>query len=394
MRPLIQNLNIALISFFLVYSSIVKAENLIFAGFSFSGEADSISVRYPYLSELYKQKMPNGVSNLTAQVMARLGQVNNPNLPILPPDTLMNLRNMESSLVSVLLLTGETVLIENYSSYYKTFINLSADALIFDYKNKTIIRSYPLNVVLFDASLGNQPPNNQNIQKLITNMISRNDDKGLISQYLSRLSLATLPKYGAGKSIQVNKVEISPEAFSMFPSQLRMKPNAMSDILSDGFSSALSAKTGVSILPSKIGHAYGLMTLKLENSDDQIKIKIGDGDYLVNLKLNKYAKIKKEETAVEVSNIFATSVNIDLYEEVSGQHFLQSDFKNGELSITPINRQTGDDFPGFMDSLSGVFKKFGEAIRTNDLSWVKVSSSNPNIANEISKTRKMIESNM
>ena len=49
------------------------AENLIFAGFTFSGEAAGIPARYPFLSELYKQKTPKGMSSLSSQVMARLG---------------------------------------------------------------------------------------------------------------------------------------------------------------------------------------------------------------------------------------------------------------------------------------------------------------------------------
>ena len=87
-------------------------------------------------------------------------------------------------------------------------------------------------------------------------------------------------------------------------------------------------------------------------------------------------------------------VNIDIYEQVSNQHFLQSDFKNGELSITPINKQAGDDFPGYMDSLNGIFKKFADAIKTDDLDWAKAAASSSNISSEISKTRKLIESNM
>jgi hypothetical protein len=376
-----------------LYSPLSNGQSLIFAGFTFSGEAGSIQSRYPYLNDLYKQKTPKGMSSLSSQVLNRLGQVANSSLSMAPPDAMMNLKNMDGSLVTVLLVTGETVLNENYGSYNKTFINLSADALIFDYKNKTIVRSYPLNLVLFDASNGSQPPSKQKIQELILDMVTRTDDKGLISQYLNRLSIATLPKDGA-KSIQVAKIEVNPEAYGMFPPQLRGNKNAVADILLDGFSSALSAKTGVAILPSKIGQALGMMTLKLDNSDGQIKIKIGDGDYLVNLKLNKYAKIKKEQTAVEVSNIYATSVNIDIYEQLSDQHFLQSDFKNGELSIAPINKQAGDDFPGYMDSLNGIFKKFADAIKTDDLEWAKAAASSSNISSEISKTRKLIESNM
>ena len=59
-------------------------------------------------------------------------------------------------------------------------------------------------------------------------MITRQDDKGLITQYLSRLSGATLPKDGA-KSIQVAKVDINPEAYEMFPLELRSNQNTVKD---------------------------------------------------------------------------------------------------------------------------------------------------------------------
>ena len=64
------------------------------------------------------------------------------------------------------------------------------------------------------------------------------------------------------------------------------------------------------------------------------------------------------------------------------------------MAITPINKISGDDFPGYMDSLNGLFKKFAEAIKTDNLNWVKAAASSSNISSEISKTRKIIESNM
>ena len=366
---------------------------LISGGFSFAGEAKGVESRYPFTFELANQKNPKGVSPISMQIRNRLSGVQNSALPIAPPDKSINVKSYDGGLVTVLLMTGETVLNENLGSYYKTYINLRADALIFDYKNKSIVRSYPLSVTLFDATIGAQPPSKQKIQDLISNMINRPDEKGLISQYLNRLSTATLPKDGT-RTIQVANIEVDPAAYGMFPASLRSNKNTVNDIISDSFSSALSAKTGVSILPSKIGMAVGSMTFKLDNADDMIKLKIGDGDYLVNLKLNKYAKIKKEETAVEISNIYAVSVGVGIYEELSKQFFLKSDFKNGELSISPINKVAGDDFPGFSDSLNGLFKKLADAIKTDDLDWVKAAASSPDIGSQIKATRSIINGNL
>lgn len=370
-------------------SQLAIAEELILAGFAFAGEAKGAAIRYPYS---YKLLSPNAPDGINKQLFSRSRSLTGGELTLAPPDKAINLKNYNEGLVTVLLLTGETVLSESYGAYSRTYINLRADALIFDYKNKSVVRSYPLSVSLFDAAEGNSIPSEQAIQNLIKNMVFRTDDKGLISQYLNRIDKATLPKEGS-KSIQVAKVEVAPEAYGMFPTKLQASKNSIDDIISDGFSSALSSKTGVSILPSKFGHALGVMTFKLSNSDDLIKLKIGDGDYLVNLKLNKYIKIKKEQTAVEVANVFGVSANVGIYEQLSNEYFLSSDFKNGEVSITPLNKIAGDDFPGYSDSLNGLFNKLGKAIDSEDMDWVKTAATSPNIVKEIQKTHNILKSN-
>lgn len=220
---------------FLCVSQIAMAEELILAGFAFAGEAKSAAARYPYSYKLLSANAPDGINK---QLFSRSRNVVSGELQLAPPEKTINLKNYNEGLVTVLLLTGETVLSESYGDYSRTYINLRADALIFDYKNKSIVRSYPLSVNLFDAAPGNAIPSEQAIQGLIRDMVFRPDDKGLISQYLNRISKATLPKEGS-KSIQVAKVDVTQEAYGMFPAKLRGNKNTVDDIISDNFSSAL-----------------------------------------------------------------------------------------------------------------------------------------------------------
>lgn len=378
------------VSSLIFFSQSCGATELILGGFTFSGEAGAVATRFPFTDEIFRQQANQKISVLTSQILTRSSQIRNVELTIAPSDKRISLRNTDEGLVTVLLMTGETILNERFDGYYKTFINLRADALIFDYKNKTIVRSYPLSVVLFDASLGTHPPSKQKILELISDMITRQDEKGLISQYINRMTNATLPNDSA-RTVQIANVEIESNAYEMFPAELRSDQSTIKDIIADSFSSTLSARVGISILPSKIGQAIGTMTFKLENSDDLIRLKIGDGDYLINLKLNKHAKIKKEETAVEMANIFAVSINLEIYEQMTNEYFVKSDFKNGEVAVSPISKVSGDDFPGFSASLNSLFRKVADAIKTDDLDWVKVSASNPNIKSEIKKIRQILQ---
>lgn len=58
----------------------------------------------------------------------------------------------DQALISVLLLSGETVSVERIAGLYKIYLNVRGNALIFDYKTKTLVRSYPISAALFDAS--------------------------------------------------------------------------------------------------------------------------------------------------------------------------------------------------------------------------------------------------
>jgi len=69
---------------------------------------------------------------------------------------------------------------------------------------------------------------------------------------------------------------------------------------------------------------------------------------------------------------------------------LKSDFKNGEYKVSPIDMISGDDFSGYSFSLNELFYKFATAISTDNLDWVKVSASNPNIISEIKNLKEKI----
>lgn len=94
--------------------------------------------------------------------------------------------------MAVLVLSGKTVSTEDFGSYFKTFVNLRADAVIFDYKSQTIVRSYPLSVILFDTTP--QKPNTARITKIVDDLIRHEDSRGLGSQFALHLQSATLPK--------------------------------------------------------------------------------------------------------------------------------------------------------------------------------------------------------
>jgi hypothetical protein len=364
------------------------AADVTIAGFSFAGDFKTAKDRFPYSYAVFHELNTStaGEETLSFRILDRTKVVKNPDLEFTSLETMVNLKS-DQALMSVLVLTGETISTENFGSYYKTFVNLRGDVLIFDYKSKTVVRSYPISVVVFDAT--NNPPSKAGITGFVKNLMLREDGNGLITQYTRRMASATLPTPNS-RTIQIKKAEVSPEALAFMPESLRNQPKIVESILADAFASILAGKLGVAMLPASIGHTLGTMSLRLENGDDVV-LKIGEGDYLFDLKLNKFAKIKSGENNLGTSYVFGAYANIHFYEPSLNTDFINTDLKNGEVKVFPVGQLSGEDFPAYEAAIRGLFIKFADSIQTNDSKWITTAASAKDIQTQLEKTRAIIK---
>lgn len=375
-------------TFVLLHSGGVFGAEVTVAGFAFAGDFASAAQRFPYTFKLFKRQERESVEKkFSYLVLQKAKAVTNAEFEFRSADALVNLKNSDQALMTVLMLTGETVATENYGSYYKTFVNLRGDVLIFDYKSQTIVRSFPISVVLFDATA--EAPTEERISGFVENLIRREDGQGLVTQFVRRLGTATLPKDGA-KTIQVRKSEVSPEALALMPAALQKDPNAVKAMVSDALGSILSAKLGVSMLPSSIGHAVGgVMSMRLENGDDY-KLNLGEGDYVFDVKLNKFAKIKTSETNVGTAYVYGAYANVHFFEPTLNTDYINSDFKNGETAVVPAGQVTSDDFSGYQDAIRGLFLKLSDALDKPGSKWVTTAAAAKDITKQIDSASEIL----
>ncbi|MGZ5198833.1 MAG: hypothetical protein ACXWC4_03605 [Telluria sp.] len=354
------------------------------AGFAFSGDAESIPQRFPYTAELIARQGDNAGS-FHSLVLERGQSVKNPSYHF-TPGTFVNLKN-DSALMSVLMLTGETVDTENYGAYYKTFVNLRGNALIFDYKSQAVVLSCPVNVVLFDATP--QQPTHQRISDFVDDLVRRGDAKGLVTQFAKCLDKAP-PQHEGIHTVQVRHSAISPEALAQFPESLRSNPAAMEAMLADTLGAALASRLGISILPNNIGQGIGgIMSMRLENGDD-IKLKVGQGDYVFDVRLNKFAKIKTAENSVGTAFVFGTYMTMNFLEPELGTAFIATDLKNGESAILPAGQVNSNDFAAYQEAIQGLFTKFTDALQQPGSKWIDTAASVKPIEPQMAAAREIL----
>ncbi len=358
-------------------------------GFAFAGDFKSAAERFPYTYKLFKDSKGQYNKTFSSLVNVRMKQVVNPVLEFKSGSSLVNLKNSDQALMAVLVLTGETVATDYFGSYYKTFVNLRGDALIFDYKGQTIVRSYPVSVVLFDATA--EKPSEVRISSFVDELIRREDGRGLVTQFVRRMETATLPKEGT-KTVQVRKGVILPDALALMPESLRKNKAALDTMIADSFASILSAKVGISLIPSSIGHAIGgVMSMYLENGDDY-RLKVGEGDYLFDVSLNKFAKIKASENKVGTVYVYGAYTTIRFYEPALNTVYLDSDIKNGESAIVPVGQISSDDFAAYQDAIRGLYLKLSDAFVGPSTKWITTAASANNIESQLNSTREILRS--
>lgn len=358
------------------------------AGFAFAGDFKSAAERFPYTYKLFRaqEAAKNASGTFSHMVVERAKGVKNSELEYLS-GTMVSLKNSDQALMAVLVITGETVAIDDFGSYHKMFVNLRGDTLIFDYKNETIVRSCPVSVVLFDAS--SMRPSEGEITGFVSDLIGREDARGLVTQAVRCLERATLPREGT-LTVQVRRGEVSQEALAMMPESLRKNPGTVNAMLADSLASILSARLGISMLPSSIGHAVGgVMSIQLENHDDY-KLKVREGDSVFDVKLNKLVKIKAAENNVGVSYVYGAYSSVRFLEPALNTTFLETDLKNGESSVVPLGQVSGDDFAAYQDAIRGMYLKLADAIQSTGSKWIRTAASAGNIETQLESVRDRI----
>mgnify|MGYP003351630103 FL=1 len=162
-------------------------------------------------------------------------------------------------------------------------------------------------------------------------------------------------------------------------------------IIADEFSTILSAKTGVPLIPPNISGATAVMWVRFEDMNDY-ELKLPESDYAFQLNLKRFAKIQHSKNNVGSSYIYAAYIDIAFREPMGNITYLESELKNGEVAVVPAGREAGDDFPAYQDAIRGLFGKFADSVARQDLSWIAKAASAKDIQSQIKKTREILES--
>lgn len=358
------------------------------AGFSYSGDAQSIAARFPYTQRFNQAMAAQGAT--TDKVLGQMLASTKIDNFTLQQGELAQLKGRDQAVAVSMVMTSETVSYERFGGLYKLFINLRGQALFFDFKSMTILRSYPITVAYLDV-LG-APPSDAVLDDRVRKLFLGDGDKaGLLQRFASQLSVATLPEH-VPRFLQVGKVSISPEARNELPEAFKATPTTAETWLADQLSEMIATRAGVPVLPYAKGYAIG-NSMAMRFADGTVfNLKIPEADYVFSVDLTQFKRVKTGESAAGASFVYGSFVDLKLVEPVSGRSYLDAKIKNGEVKLVPATQSEIDDFPSYSVSLRSLFSKFTSVLGGKDDPWVKSAVTASDINAQISATKTVLQS--
>lgn len=357
------------------------------AGFAFAGDAASLDQRFPY-SRRYESALAKSGQNAYAMLKAAVAKVPLENLQV-TTEQIDELKGRDQALVTSLVVSSEIVSVESFGSLRKLFVLIRGQALFFDFKSMTVVRSYPLSFAYIDVF--DRDPTDDEILARVRNVYEGAAGKpGIFSRYATVLAKASVPAQ-VPRFVKVAKVGMTPEVLAALPAYLKSMPGVAETWAADMVGEAISTRVGVPIVPYTQGYAIGgVMPLRV--SDGRVfSLTLPKPDYEIAVDFTGFKKVKFGEAAAGTSYVYGSFANMKIEEPFSGTVYMNAPIKNGEVKVVPVTQTYVDDFPAYYDSLSGMFRKLADAVAGKGNTWVKSASTVTDIEAQILKTKQLLD---
>ena len=354
------------------------------AGLAFSGDAASLDQRFPFSREYERQLEPSGAFG---RIQSNIAAAPPQHLKI-EPGLLAELKGSDQAIVTSLVINSETVSVEKFGHLRKLFVLIRAQALFFDFKSMTVVRSYPISFAYIDVF--DRDPTQSDVLVRVKSVYEGASNKpGIFSRYANVLASATIPAQ-VPRLLRVSHVRLAQGVMDSLPAYLKSEPGMAETWAADMVSEAISSRAGVPLIPYARGYAVGNVFAMRVSDGTVFNLKLPEPDYAISIDLTGVKKVKFGSAAAGDSFVYGTYATLKIEQPQIGTAYLDTTLKNGETKVVPATQTHVDDFPAFYDSWNGLFTRLATAIATKDMSWVKSAAAAPDIEAQISKTNQLI----
>ncbi len=371
---------------FVIGTSHAESTPVTLAGLAFSGDAASLGQRFPFSRE-YERQLAHSGERAFDRIQSSIAASPPQHLKV-EPGLLAELKGSDQAIVTSLVVNSETVSVEKFGHLRKLFVLIRAQALFFDFKSMTVVRSYPISFAYLDVF--DRDPTQADILVRVKSVYEGASNKpGIFSRYANVLANATIPAQ-VPRLLRVSHVRLAQGVMDSLPAYLKSEPGMAETWAADMVSEAISSRAGVPLIPYVQGYAVGNVFAMRVSDGTVFNLKLPEPDYAISVDLTGIKKVKFGSAAAGDSFVYGTYATLKIEQPQIGTVYLDTALKNGETKAVPVTQTHVDDFPAFYDSWNGLFTRLATAIATKDMSWMKSAAAAPDIEAQISKTNHLI----
>jgi hypothetical protein len=336
-----------------------------FGGVAFTGDAANTPHEFPHLSRLLDAAGSAQVNaNIRRQLQAHPGPIK------LVFDQLGSIKDANRSTALALAIDRETSSVEHIGSDYKVRLEIAAQLLFFDFKEKQVLGGFPLIIDFVDVR--GAPPTDDDIEKGFEHMVlGAADEHSLGNEFVNALDHASVPQ-AASRHIRVSSVTMADKSREYVRQAApSIDQSALRTQIAQEFGKYLAANQKLAILPYSSNQALGSSMAARFVEGEAYELKIPEADYNISLDVAGFKKIEQGRNNVETLYIYGAFLNVVVSEPLSGKVYFSQLLKQGSSKHVPVTQSSVDDWAASYETLLLLLNNFTQAPSNPTSQWVK-----------------------
>ncbi|RDS86298.1 hypothetical protein [Dyella psychrodurans] len=336
-----------------------------FAGIAYTSNASNVEQTFPHVS---KALASGGNTTLDNSVRSSIqGQ----SLPeTISFDSLGSVKDASKSVALALGLDAESASVEHIGDVYKLRVEVSAEALFFDFKEKQVLGGFPF--IIDFITVSPTPPTDADIQKAFEGLLFGTDGMhSLTGEFVKTLSRAQVP-LASSKHLRVTSSTLDTKAVDYLHQYApQVDAAAIPQQVAQAFGTYLASNQRLSVLPYSSNQALGSSMAARFIEGESYDLKIPEADYDIRINVAGFKKINQSSSSVATVYLYGAFVDLTVLEPLSNHVYFSQRIKQGQTKTVPTAQTNVDDWSPAYDTLKTLFFNFTSSLSDPHNPWLK-----------------------
>jgi hypothetical protein len=342
-----------------------EVNTVFFAGVAFTGDAAAVARDFPHIKPLLDG---DGARDVNGAIRQQLRT--HPTPVTVSFDSLGSIRDARQSTALALAIDRETASVEQVGALYKVRLEVAAQALFFDFKEKQVLGGIPLVLDFVDVR-ATRPDDAEISASFRRLLLDPSSTTSLAAEFVAAIGRSSIPS-AASRHLRVTSVTLADKAIEyIHTTSPSTNDDALRASIAQEFGKYLGANQHVSILPYRSNAAIGSSMAARFVEGESYDLKIPEADYEVSLDIAGFKKIQQGSSNVNTIFIYGSFVDITVREPLSGKVYFQQRVKQGATKDVPVTQANVDDWAATWESLLLLFNNFTQAVSVPGSPWTR-----------------------